>query len=450
LKFAVDTSNWTGEIPLESAKCMKDSGFSLAIINLYNAHFARQQYDSYKSAGLKVHAYIYFEFDLDPLVQLETQLAHLEGRVIDMLWIDCEDDDASNLTEQQTIDYIWKIARACEGRVNTGIYTRSGWWLYQTGNTRVFADAGFKLWDATNDRTANLSFNPYGGWDNSFMEQYLFDAQLCGETVDLNVYRDEPVELPDMGEVPQMVGTVRPVVIHFGATEEQVARMLKGYNKAMFDAQAWFYKRLDGNTFNYAPAQVIDAHKYNRTLAQVKKDAWGQSLGIATEAGYPVWENNNLVAILVDKIPHNQPGLGGASPSPRTGATVKDGDALEVFAAYHSGESTDRKLYEQNVAMLIHELLHAMHANDHEDVSGPNVEHEWWEGLVVDLAPVNRPKLLASVWLEPLKVEEPETPPAPVVNVHELIALLERAKVGMADAEDAVNDALDQLQRLKP
>jgi hypothetical protein len=78
---------------------------------------------------------------------------------------------------------------------------------------------------------------------------------------------------------------------------------------------------------------------------------------------------------------------------------VKDGDALEVYARKHAGERVDEHSYSQNVAMLVHELLHAMHANDHEDVKGPNVEHEWWEGLIVDLAPVNRSKLLRSVWV---------------------------------------------------
>jgi hypothetical protein len=78
---------------------------------------------------------------------------------------------------------------------------------------------------------------------------------------------------------------------------------------------------------------------------------------------------------------------------------VKDGDALEVFAKKHAGEGIDEHGYSQNVAMLVHELLHAMHANDHENVEGPNVEHEWWEGLIVDLAPVNRSKLLAGVWV---------------------------------------------------
>jgi len=196
-----------------------------------------------------------------------------------------------------------------------------------------------------------------------------------------------------------MAGVVVPVMIHFGAAEARVARLLRGYQGALEDARTWFARRLNGPTFEFRAPEAVDATRFGKSMADFRKDAWGCALGTATEAGFPVWADNELVAILVDGIPFTQPGLGGASPTPTSGAMVKDGDALEIFAKKHGGEHIEERDYSQNVAMLIHELLHGMHANDHENVAGPNVEHEWWEGLSVDLAPVNRAKLLAGVWV---------------------------------------------------
>jgi hypothetical protein len=196
-----------------------------------------------------------------------------------------------------------------------------------------------------------------------------------------------------------MPGEVVPVVIHFGASEARVARMLRGYQGALEDARAWFARRLNGPTFEFRAPAALDATRFGKSLGDFRQDAWGCALGTATEAGFPVWADEQLVTILVDEVPYTQLGLGGASPTPVSGAVVKDGDALEIFAKKHAGERIEAHDYSQNVAMLIHELLHGMHANDHEEVDGPNIEHEWWEGLSADLAPVNRAKLLAGIWV---------------------------------------------------
>jgi hypothetical protein len=227
-----------------------------------------------------------------------------------------------------------------------------------------------------------------------------------------------------------MAGEVVPVVIHCGADETRVARMLRGYQGALEDAQAWFARRLGGPTFSFRAPAALDATQFGKSIAELRDDGWGCALGTASEAGFPVWADDALVAILVDGIPYTQLGLGGASPTPRTGAVVKDGDALEIFAKKHAGEAIDEHDYEQNVAMLIHELLHGMHANGHEDVDGPNIEYEWWEGLVADLAPVNREKLLSGIWVSGEPGEEHS----------------EAYRSGMRDAIDSVQGWLSKLR----
>jgi hypothetical protein len=70
----------------------------------------------------------------------------------------------------------------------SGIYTARGWWQRQTHDTDRFHD--WPLWDATNDKTPDLSFSPYGGWSQQVMEQYAFDQKVVGILCDLNIVRD--------------------------------------------------------------------------------------------------------------------------------------------------------------------------------------------------------------------------------------------------------------------
>lgn len=239
---------------------------------------------------------------------------------------------------------------------------------------------------------------------------------------------------------------VQPVIVHFGATAPQVERMIAGYRGATADANAWFSRQLGRDVVFLEPV-AVDATKYGKTVADFRADCWGQALTTAALAGLPVWGDGRLVSILVDKIPFTQAGLGGASPDARTGVVVKDGDALEVFARHVTGEPHEG--YSQNVAMLVHELLHGMHANDHENPDGPNIEHEWWEGIEsADVTPENRAKLLAGIWLRTPGTVLPLPPPvvdvaAEAARAAELAAI-DRTRAQMA----AVLAELDAIRAM--
>lgn len=196
-------------------------------------------------------------------------------------------------------------------------------------------------------------------------------------------------------------GNVQPIIEHFGMTTAQVDRLATGYTGALNDAKLWFTQHVSA-TFNFLSIVRINATAQGRTLAQFQADAWGQAQLSANQAGSNPWTQGVCTAILVATLPYTTAGLGGAGAEPpTTGLMVKDGDALELFAKKHvDGTGYTESDYQQNLGMLIHELLHAMSANSHEDTPGNNVEWEWYAGANnCDIAPINRSKLLAGIWV---------------------------------------------------
>jgi hypothetical protein len=191
---ALDVSNWSGTVSAEQAQCMAEHGVRLAIPGTQDYDITRQQLGAFNGAGIPTDAYVYLYFSDDPVAQVEAALATCAGYPVGRLWLDCEDEAASALNEEATVDFIQRASDACINRMWTGIYTRKNWWEYQTGNSARFA--AWPLWYATNDRLGDLSFYPFGGWTMPFMEQYAFDVVVCGVNTDLNVYREVTPEPP--------------------------------------------------------------------------------------------------------------------------------------------------------------------------------------------------------------------------------------------------------------
>lgn len=185
-EFAVDISNWSGVPSPEQARQIRAAGFARAICGTQHAATTQGQLDVLGAAGLALEAYTYLRFDRDPAPQLEAGLAALGGRVVERMWLDCEAEAAlERLGVAGVIEHIVQAAEACVGVVFSGIYTRRGWWLEQTGNSTRFRD--FPLWDATNDGRPDLAFSAYGGWERVTMEQFAFDQPVAGVNCDLNI-----------------------------------------------------------------------------------------------------------------------------------------------------------------------------------------------------------------------------------------------------------------------
>lgn len=177
------------------AACIREQGYDLGIIGTQHEPTTRTQMQSCRSASIALQAYVYLYFAGDPKAQVLDAIRRFDGFDVGMLWLDCEDAYAENMTEAAVIDWIGRAAQACEGKIRSGIYTARWWWDRQTGRSQAFKH--FPLWNATADRVGDLTAVNYGGWlGQPYMEQYQFDTPICGVNTDLNVYQRATVPPP--------------------------------------------------------------------------------------------------------------------------------------------------------------------------------------------------------------------------------------------------------------
>lgn len=140
-EFAVDISNWSGVPSPEQARQIRAAGFARAICGTQHAATTQGQLDILGAAGLALEAYTYLRFDRDPARQLEAGLAALGGRVVERMWLDCEDEAALELLGAAgVVEHIAQAAEACVGVVFSGIYTRRG-----GGSSRQATRPGFAI-----------------------------------------------------------------------------------------------------------------------------------------------------------------------------------------------------------------------------------------------------------------------------------------------------------------
>lgn len=189
LELAIDMSNYTGPVTPEQATALYNDGHRRVVVGTQDPLITQGQIDVLAAVGIEIEAYTYLRFDRDAHAQVVRGIAALGGRVARRMWLDAEDETAAQLPANQVVAFLYEAARACEGVIVSGIYTRQSWWAQCTGNSEEFKD--FPLWFATDDKQGDLSFEPFGGWKRADMEQYSFDQKLQGiEPLDLDVYRD--------------------------------------------------------------------------------------------------------------------------------------------------------------------------------------------------------------------------------------------------------------------
>ena len=252
---AIDISNYTGAPIAEQFRTARiDGNYRRVIVGTQDEAICRGQVMAAVAAGLETEAYVYLRFDRDPAQQVEAALAVLAGLPAGRLWLDCEDDTASALTEQETIYFIANAYTAC--RLPSGIYTRRDWWERQTGDTHDFA--GLPLWNATNDGAGDLSFpQPYGGWTAVAMEQFAFDRDVAGFNADLNVYLVEVSDGGPVSALPAPTETGPPPDLSHQQLEVAAALAIRG----LFGARlSWLGRRDSGLVYElYIPEPLPKA-----------------------------------------------------------------------------------------------------------------------------------------------------------------------------------------------
>ena len=103
-----------------------------------------------------------------------------------MLWFAVVGDWTSN-TSANIQFLIGLINQANIMSVNWGLFTSASQWNSITGSTAVFGSPALWYSHLNNDPNFN-DFEPFGGWKNPSIKQFVGDATECGVGIDKNVY----------------------------------------------------------------------------------------------------------------------------------------------------------------------------------------------------------------------------------------------------------------------
>jgi len=194
MSLAVDGSNYGGELTPDIVRCWRESGVNMYIcgVDLGHIPLARQQLGMAVQGGLAIEVYRFCYWGQAPVLSLQRVADAIQGLPVGRIWLDFEDEDASENPDQVCtwIKDCLDVADTIWGYDRVGIYTAAWWWNPYTGNTTRFADRA--LWVAQYDGLANLDFFvPFGGWQSCVMKQYTNTIDLCGYSVDKNYYEED-------------------------------------------------------------------------------------------------------------------------------------------------------------------------------------------------------------------------------------------------------------------
>lgn len=182
---AIDLGNYSAVPTQEQVRCIIAAGYMKAIVGTSFGSVWQQQIEAFERGGIDVEEYVF--------------PGH-QPRSSRPFWIDCETGDATT----QAIRALAPTA--------TGIYTRRGWWVSETGDWDIKTEfPHLRLWDASYGDPPP-AFVPYGGFSGRAMHQWHDSTLLCGLNVDLNImearmYDDRTIDLKLITVIKELANT---------------------------------------------------------------------------------------------------------------------------------------------------------------------------------------------------------------------------------------------------
>ncbi|HZP58413.1 MAG TPA: hypothetical protein VFC53_12805 [Dehalococcoidia bacterium] len=190
---AADVSNWTGEIAVDQARCLRAEGIALLICGTQVPAITRAQVAAATAAGMRCEAYVILRWDGDVDRRVAAARAAVRDLPVRRLWVDCEDyPGVATPPPAETRGLVAKALAACAS-MPSGIYTSRRWWVTATEDWRAPGAAGVPLWDARyvrRDGDPIPPFVPYGGWARAAMTQWHDTTARCGVTLCLDETED--------------------------------------------------------------------------------------------------------------------------------------------------------------------------------------------------------------------------------------------------------------------
>ena len=182
-------------------QCMKNAGYSFAIIRGYRSYGAldpeaKQGLTNAKSAGLITDIYMFPCRGKSATSQVDDMIANIPGNLYGMVWVDVETNPSSgcswnSYSGDSNCQYLMDIMSRIKAKgKNAGIYASSYMWQTIFKSRTACAEAAkYQLWYAHYDGQTTFSdFSSFGGWSKPNIKQYQGDVTLCGAGVDKNYY----------------------------------------------------------------------------------------------------------------------------------------------------------------------------------------------------------------------------------------------------------------------
>ncbi len=178
---------------IDDAKCTLQS-FTDIVLRVYKStgavepNFAKNV-KLLADTGLKyeLSAYIAPCLTCEVATQAKEILAAIKGIALKMVWVSVE--GRWNPDRQKNKQFLTELlAELTKGGVTAGIHTDMWSWQFIMGReVHDFADR--KLWYTNhNGRQDSNDFRPFAGWTTPNAKQYQGAAELCGDTINKDIY----------------------------------------------------------------------------------------------------------------------------------------------------------------------------------------------------------------------------------------------------------------------
>lgn len=228
--YALDISNWQGEISDATIACWRDAGIGHLIVRASletnaAAQLAQRQMDAALRGGLGLSVYQWCYWDWDPRQTVDWTRQLVGDRPVWSIWQDAEDPVIG-----RGADDIARWLRSAAQRYDdlgarNGVYTGKWWWdRYMRGRADL---ADRPLWDANYDGLPRSGFVPYGGWERDTISQFSSSYSLCGATLDINWVDDgflQETRSTDMNAAQETVVDDQGVPIEVAWLDQDLAR----------------------------------------------------------------------------------------------------------------------------------------------------------------------------------------------------------------------------------
>lgn len=265
--YALDISNYQGEVSAATVACWKAAGIEHVIVRasletVAMGELAQRQARVIVDGGLGLSAYVWAYWGWNPEATARAALRLFADLPVQRWWVDAE-ESGQGYTPDQLEAWLERILAVLPDQ---GIYTGAWWWNYFIGESPL---ARYPLWDANYDGLPQSGFVPYGGWTKEAVSQFSSSYELCGYTLDINWIDDAWLA---EGETVPGKGPTRE---EFDALQARLDELSRITSERYTDDHGWLEK-LDAKVNGDIEPRLASAEVSLTNLNRIFRDGQGK------------------------------------------------------------------------------------------------------------------------------------------------------------------------------